>query len=97
MAGRYVLLEFDDPKLAEEFVYTPNVMPYGAFEVAAIFVKPKKFCECPDKQRQNGKNWTKGKRTGLYLCIKCRRPSAHHQTGVFKRLAYVFGNNLLEN
>lgn len=96
MAGRYVLLEFDDPDSANAFVQNNHVPHHLGFKIAAMFVKPVKFCECPDKTRQNANNWRKGRRTGLYLCVRCGRPSTHHQTGIFKRLQYVFGYNLLE-
>lgn len=95
MAGRYVLLEFDDRDSAESFVTNPSMPDQLGYEIKAMYVSPRQFCECPDKRRQQAKNWSKGKRTGLYLCMVCRKPSVHHQTGVLKRLQYVFGFNLL--
>lgn len=97
MAGRYVLLEFDDQDSAMAFVTNPKEPELRGYRITAMFMKPKRFCECPDKKKKALGNWVKGKRTGLYLCSNCRRPSIHHQTGVFKRLSYVFGNNLLES
>ena len=91
MAGRYVILEFEDKEVAEKFV--------GANQQAVLgmFMKPEKFCQCPDKRRQNVTNWVKGARTGLYLCRVCKKPSEHHQKGIMTRLKYVFGKNLLED
>lgn len=95
MAGRYVLLEFDDRAKAQHFV-DHDYATVGGAKVTAMFIKPSKFCDCPDKQRQHVKNWSKGKLTGLYLCLVCKRPSVHHQNGIFSRLQYVFGYNLLK-
>lgn len=96
MAGRYVILEFHDKDAAEGFVTHPDLNQEWGYSVKAMFMKPDKFCECPDKQRHNVQNWAKGKRTGLYLCKRCRKPSTHHQTGIMSRLQYVFGYNQLE-
>ena len=90
MAGRIVILQFDDRKEADA------ALDLMGEQVMAVFVKPSKFCECPDKRRQNASNWAKGKRTGLYICKVCKRPSIHHQQGMMDRLKYVFGKNLLE-
>ena len=95
MAGRYVILEFDDKDLAQSFVGS-SVKEQFDFRVTAMFLKPTQFCECPDKQRHNVQNWAKGKRTGLYLCKRCRKPSVHHQSGILSRLQYVFGYNQLD-
>lgn len=95
MAGRYVLLEFEDPDAAEAFAENDTMSQQLGYRRLAMFMKPKKFCECPDKKRQNVQNWKKGKRTGLYLCLNCKRPSVFHQKGVLQRLQYVFGYNLL--
>lgn len=95
MAGRIVILEFKDPDAANSFVENDTMASQLGYTRLAVYVRPTKFCECPDKQRQNGKNWRKGKRTGLYLCIKCKRPSVHHQRGILSRLQYVFGFNQL--
>ena len=95
MAGRFVIIEFDDPQLAQSFVNS-DVASQFDFKVRAMFLRPDKYCECPDKQRHNVQNWAKGKRTGLYLCKRCRKPSVHHQQGIMSRLQYVFGYNQLE-
>lgn len=96
MAGRIVVLEFDDRGLAEEFVTNAGALKKDGAKVLAMFLRPNRFCQCPDKQRQNAKNWRKGKRTGLYLCTTCNKPSKHHQTGILSRLQYVFGYNLMD-
>lgn len=94
MAGRYIILEFDDKVDAEAFVTNPNLSMVGAKPVA-MFLKPNKFCTCPDKLRQNNSNWRKHSKFGLYICMRCKLPSKHHQTGILERLKYVFGYNLL--
>ena len=93
MAGRFVVLEFDDPDSAESFVQNDHIPDQLGFKTLAMYVAPKKFCECPGKH--DVKDWFKGKRTGLYLCRKCRKPSIHHKRGIVPRLQYVFGFNLL--
>lgn len=98
MAGRFVILEFDDRKSAEAFVnfHQRHEKMTSRGKVMAMFMKPDKFCDCPTKRRQNATNWAKGSRSGLYLCKVCKKPSVHHQQGIIERLKYVFGNNLLE-
>lgn len=96
MAGRIVVLEFDSSAQAEAFYSNEAAIQHDGARLMAVFLRPDKFCDCPDKQRQNVKNWRKGKRTGLYLCLRCRKPSKHHQEGMLKRLQYVFGYNQLD-
>lgn len=96
MAGRYVILEFDNKDQAEHFLSNREALKYDGAKPLAMFLKPSSFCECPDKQRHNVANWAKGKRTGLYLCKRCRKPSVHHQMGIMSRLQYVFGYNQLD-
>lgn len=96
MAGRIIVLEFEDRAQAEEFVTNSKALEYDGAKVMAMFIRPNKFCQCPDKQRQNASNWRKGRRTGLYLCTRCQKPSKHHQTGILSRLQYVFGYNLMD-
>lgn len=95
MAGRYVILEFDDRDAAEAFVTNPHIPQQLGYSVTAMFLKPKAFCSCPDKLRQNNKNWAKNKRYGLYICLNCRKPSIFHERGIMDRLKYVFGYNLM--
>lgn len=93
MAGRFVILEFDDPQSAESFIenrYMPEQLGYRQL---AMFILPTKFCECPDKSRQHADNWKRGKRTGLQLCVRCRRPSKFHTKGLMERLEHIFGYN----
>lgn len=94
MAGRFVILEFEDKSHAEEFVKLDFGIDGG--NVMAMYLRPTKFCQCAEKKRQNVQNWAKGKRTGLYLCKTCKLPSIHHQQGILARLQYVFGYNQLE-
>lgn len=96
MAGRLVVLEFDDRDAAEAFVTNPNQPEQQGFKVRAMYLSPTKFCQCPDKQRQDGRNWTKGRRTGLFLCIRCRKPSVFYQRGLLERLKFALGLNLLD-
>lgn len=96
MAGRIIILEFDNKDQAEAFLANTKALEYDGAKPIAMFLRPNQFCQCPDKRRQNVSNWRKGKRTGLYLCINCRKPSIHHQKGILSRLQYVFGFNQLE-
>jgi hypothetical protein len=91
MAGRMVVIRFDDRDAANMFARNENVANQLGFEVMGIYVLPTKFCECPDRLRQNAKNWSRGKRTGLQLCVRCRRPSAFHVGGLKTRLQHHFG------
>jgi hypothetical protein len=96
MAGRFIILEFEDVDAANAFAANRYMPEQCGYSVMAMFMRPKKFCDCPDKQRQNVKNWAKGKRTGLYICRVCKKPSKHHDQGILARLQYVFGFNQLE-
>lgn len=97
MAGRYVVIEFDDADAANMFAINENISGQLGYRVKAMFLKPTKFCVCSNKKRQNVADWTKHKTSGLYLCNKCKKPSTHHQSGMLSRLQYVFGFNLLDN
>lgn len=95
MAGRYVILEFDDREAANAFVANSNLPDQLGFEVKAMYLRPSKFCECPDKQRQNNSNWKKHKRYGLFVCANCGMPSKFHERGILERLQYTFGYSIL--
>lgn len=103
MAGRYVILQFEDRDAAESFVaneYMPDQLGYVP---VAMYLKPKAFCDCPPKKtrgitktgRLHNDNWRKNRKYGLYICVECGRPSRHHEGGIIQRLQYVFGFNLL--
>lgn len=96
MAGRYVILEIEDRDAADAFVKMEHIHEQLHIKPVAMYLKPTKFCQCPDKGRQNVANWVKNKKYGLYICKVCRKPSSFHETGILKRLQYVFGFNLLE-
>lgn len=96
MAGRYVVIEFDDRSSAESFVANKNLPETLGFEVKAMYLSPDKFCECPDKRRQNNNNWARGSRSGIWLCKTCKKPSRFHQAGLKDRLIAALGFNLLE-
>lgn len=97
MAGRYVILEFEDRDAANAFVQNENISSQLKFSVMAMFLKPKVYCKCPDKKRVHQNNWTKHKKYGLYICVKCGKPSQFHNGGLLKRLQYAFGYSLLED
>lgn len=94
MAGRYVILEFDSKDMAEAFLANDKALQYDGATVVAEYLKPNKFCTCPDKLRQDNRNWRKHKKYGLYICARCKLPSKHHERGILGRLQYVFGYNL---
>ncbi len=95
MAERMVILRFDDADAANSFSANDTLADQLGYEVKALFLVPTKFCECPEKTRQNVKNWRRGRRTGLQLCVNCKRPSRFHTEGIMKRLEVVFGFNQL--
>ena len=95
MAGRYVLLQFDDKDAAEAFVENDHLPSQLGFKVEAMFLQPTKFCTCPDKARHDVRNWVKNRKFGLYVCKVCRKPSSHHESGILSRLQYVFGFNIM--
>lgn len=95
MAERMVILRFEDPDAAQSFVMNNTLASQLGYEPKAMFVVPTKFCECPDKKRQHVNNWRRGKRTGIQLCVTCRRPSRFHTEGIMRRLEMVFGFNQL--
>jgi hypothetical protein len=96
MAGRYVVLEFNDSDSADAFVQNNHVPHQLGFNIRGMFLSPTKFCKCPDKQRQDVKNWARGRRSGIWLCRRCKRPSQFHQEGLLERLKQALGYNLLE-
>lgn len=97
MAGRYVILEFDDKDAAAAFMMNEHISKQMGFRRIAEYLKPTKFCECPDKKRQDGRNWKRHRKFGLFVHSPgCGRPSVFHERGVIKRLRFVFGNNLME-
>ena len=95
MAERMVILRFEDVDSANSFAANETLAEQLAYEVKAMFVIPTKFCECPEKKRQNVKNWRRGRRTGIQLCIDCKRPSRFHTEGIMARLEMIFGFNQL--
>lgn len=97
MAGRYVVLEFEDKEEAQAFLDDfKEDRRWTTGRIIAMFLKPKAFCECPDKSRQQLNNWRKNKKYGLYICGRCKKPSRFHNRGVLERLQYPFGYNMLD-
>ena len=95
MAGRYVIIEFDDRDAAGSFVANEYMPEQLSYKLIAMFIRPKVFCRCPDKQRQHVNNWRKHPKFGVYICQECRKPSRFHEGGLIKRLQYTFGYNIL--
>lgn len=95
MAGRYVILEFEDRDAANAFVENNNIAGQLGFKAVAMYLKPKVFCTCQDKTRVHNQNWRKHKKYGLFICVRCGKPSKFHEQGISQRLQYVFGFNLL--
>lgn len=96
MAGRYVILKFEDKTQAEDFVSNRKKHTKKGYNVEAVYLKPSKFCSCPDKARQDARNWLKHPKYGLYTCRTCKLPSTHHESGILSRLQYVFGYSIEE-
>lgn len=96
MAGRYVILQFEDRDAANSFAMNETMAEQLGFKVIGLYLKSKVFCTCSDKSRQNNKNWKKNSKYGLFVCLRCGKPSVFHEIGVLQRLQYVFGYNLIE-
>lgn len=89
--ARYVVVEFDDNGVADEFVQLiadrnkqsrKQGEPLGG-RIVGVFVKPGKTCECSDRNRANygDKNWkhaaiARGEKFGWWVCTRCNRPRA---------------------
>lgn len=95
MSGRLVVLEFDDPDSANSFILNDTMQKHLGYKPIGTYVLPRKFCICPDKKRQSAMNWARGKRTGIWLCKTCKKPSKFHESGILARLQQVLGYNLL--
>ena len=95
MAERMVILRFTDVDAANAFARNNTMAEQLDYEVKAVFLVPTKYCECPEKKRQNVKNWKRGRRSGIQICIDCRRPSRFHTEGIMARLEMIFGFNQL--
>lgn len=89
-----MVLEFEDRDAADAFVENEQQGKVRGYQVIAMFLKPKKFCECNNEKIPLGK-WLKDKKYGLYVCRDCKRPSQFHNTGLIRRLQYPFGFNIL--
>jgi hypothetical protein len=95
MAGRYVILEFEDRDAAQSFVMNEHLTEQLGYGVVAMYIKPKVFCTCPDKKRVHQGNWRKHKKYGLFICTTCNKPSTFHNRGILERLQYAFGYSIL--
>lgn len=80
--GRYVLLEFDDHEVAEQFVNDviqrnldlAKKKKWGTVKVKGYFARPEKYCECgPIPQSKVRYEITRGKKYGWNIHRKCRR------------------------
>lgn len=96
MSGRYVILEFDDRDAATVFIEREEVLSQLGASVVSMHLRPDSVCECPDRQRQDGRNWARGRRSGIFLCKQCRKPSRFHTSGLLERLKYAMGYDLRE-
>jgi hypothetical protein len=95
MAERMVVLRFEDADAANSFAANSTLAEQLDYQVKAVFLVPTKFCQCPEKTRVNVKNWVRGRRTGIQVCVRCKRPSRFHTEGIMVRLENVFGFNQL--
>jgi hypothetical protein len=94
MARRLVLLEFEDPDSANAFVMNDNIAGQLAFTVRGLFMLPTSLCECPGKK--DIKEYARGKKSGIWLHRKCKKPSPHWVGGIDTRLAQALGHDLRE-
>lgn len=88
MAKRIVVIEcdMDDVKLLRE--------SYGdTYDVLGEYMSPQAYCRCGRKP--DAKNWVKGRRSGLFLCTKCKLPSRSWRAGIKMRLEQALGRDQL--
>jgi hypothetical protein len=97
--AKYVLLSFDDDKLADEFVqqFTDDVVERAKYErtgiyayVRGVYKKPTKFCTCVGIKKRG---FTRGKKYGWWVCDQCKKPTVGWGRGDHWFLA--LGKNLL--
>lgn len=83
MAGRYLLIEFDDEAAASSLREQINAATKKGkrFRVVGLFARPGKSCICIITQGQRAKDLVqRGGRFGWWLCKSCGKPRlGNHQ------------------
>jgi hypothetical protein len=80
MAGRYLLIEFDDEASAERLRAQINQATRNGkgFRVVGLFARPgPTFCRCGNWENIKGRPYTpqkRGARFGWQVCLVCRKP-----------------------
>lgn len=79
MAGRFLLIEFDDEATAthlREQIDAATRKGKG-FRVVGIFARPERFCRCGTWISERGKPSTlkRGAKFGWSVCTECKRPA----------------------
>lgn len=72
---RYVVLEVEDDKWAEEIVGELNE---EGQKVVGVFAVPTKFCDDEPPGHRGKKTqagWTRGKKYGWWVCGACKKPT----------------------
>jgi hypothetical protein len=81
VAGRYLLIEFDDAASADALrAQIDNASHKGKrFRVVGLFSKPTGYCQCDPQNhvttRSNTSTLKRGKKFGWWVCSVCKRPA----------------------
>jgi len=79
MAGRYLLIEFDDDATASRLREQIDVASRNGkgYRVVGLFARPGNFCKCGSAWVNEARKQARTKRGGKYgwqVCLDCRRP-----------------------
>ena len=80
MAGRYLLIEFDDEAAAERLRAQINTATRAGkkFRVVGLFSRPGPiFCRCGNWESSRGRPFTpqqRGRKFGWQVCLVCKKP-----------------------
>lgn len=95
--ARYVLLAFDDDKVADVFVEAMQTSQRDGMptvpqrtDVRGVYKKPTKFCDCHGIKKRG---FFRGPKWGWWVCSQCGRPTVGWGRGDHWFLA--LGKNLL--
>jgi hypothetical protein len=80
MAGRFLLIEFDDEATATHLREQIDVASRKGkgFRVVGLFARPGNFCKCPSRvwitERGKAAKVKRGAKFGWSVCTDCKRP-----------------------
>jgi hypothetical protein len=77
MAGRYLLIEFDDAATATILREQINAATRKGkkFRVVGLFIRPSRACQCgPSHDIRHADQVKRGGKFGWWVCTRCNRP-----------------------